>query len=270
MNQQSIEAQDARRLALQYQPAQNIGPNYHESMPTPSPAFKISNDFKPAFNPINKNIINPYKKNKTSSITPTFDPSNISFLPDCFKNIKTCDAPLPDIKFDKTNISNNMYLSNTKTSAKRLQNLEDAFNSAAFPEKSAIVSTVPEDQATAESKSLSNVINAIFLPTNTFCNSNVENVTINNINNDKSTVFDAINNHYMSRCPKNSITEPASFTQSHNSNKKSFKEEMIDFVSTFKSNHEFKDLGESLIVLNSYLLSQIIDKVDEIDKQLKK
>ena len=44
---------------------------------------------------------------------------------------------------------------------------------------------------------------------------------------------------------------------------------MIDFVTTFKSNRESKDLGESLNILNSYLLSNIIDKVDEIEEKWK-
>ena len=194
MNQQSVEAQDARRLALQYQPAQNFDANYHQKLHTPSPAFEISSDFKPAFNLINKNIVNPYKKTKRSNVTPTFDPSKINFLPDCIKNAKQRDPPLSDITFEKTNISNNIYFSNNKTSAKRLQNLEDAFNSAAFPEKYAVASTVPEIQAMTDSKPLSNVINTIFLPNNTICNSNIGNVTIHNINNDKSNVFDAISN----------------------------------------------------------------------------
>ena len=62
--------------------------NYYQKLHAPSPAFKISSNFKPTFNPINKNIVNPYKKIKRSNITPTFDLSKINFLPDCIKNAK--------------------------------------------------------------------------------------------------------------------------------------------------------------------------------------
>jgi len=87
-----------------------------------------------------------------------------------------------------------MYFSNNKIFAKHLQNLEDTFNSTVFSEKCTMASMVPEIQVITDSKLLNNIINTIFLPNNTIYNSNVRNVEIHNINNDKTNVLDAISN----------------------------------------------------------------------------
>ena len=52
--------------------------------------------------------------------------------------------------------------------------------------------------------------------------------------------------------------------------KLSFKSEMQQLISEFKNDtKESKDRYELLIVLNSILINEVIDKVDQIDKSLK-
>ena len=50
-----------------------------------------------------------------------------------------------------------------------------------------------------------------------------------------------------------------------------FKQKMTEFISEYKNTTKHNsDRYKSLIVLNTYLISQIIDKIDELEQRLNK